>query len=144
MGLTVHEQRVIRAIGQALFPRDRYVDADADDIDLVGWVDDYLSRMTPSARAQIRALLRTFDLGFTAWAARPGARFVAARPAQQSAYIDSWAESPTYVQRMLFEALWTVMAFGYVEQAEQQGLVGQGRCRPEVRASPAATAEESA
>jgi len=147
MGLTDHEQRVVRAIGQALFPRDRVIDADADDVGLVGWVEDYLWRMPPSARTQIRALLRTFDLGYTAWAARPSARFIAARPADQTAYIDSWIESPTYVQRMLFEALWTVLAFGYVEQAEQQGRIAQGRSRVASVAAPEeapAAAEESA
>jgi len=145
MGLTDHEQRVVRAIGQALFPRNRVIDADAEDVGLVAWVEDYLWRMPPAARTQIRALLRTFDVGYTAWAAHPSARFIAARPADQTAYIDSWTESPTYLQRMLFEALWTVMAFGYVEQAEQQGLIAQGRVPAPQAAAPAvATAEESA
>jgi hypothetical protein len=126
LGLTDHEQRVVRAIGQALFPRDRTIDVDADDVDLVAWVTDYLWRMPPASRTQVRALLRTFDAGYAAWAVRPGASFSKARPAEQAEYIASWSESTTYVQRMLFEALWTVFAFGYVEQAEAQGHVGQG------------------
>lgn len=126
MGLTDHERKVVRAIGQTLFPRDRSVDVDAEDVAIVTWVTDYLWRMPPASRTQIRALLRTFDLGYGAWAMKPGASFTAARPDEAAAYIASWSESTTYVQRMLFEALWTVFAFGYVEQAEAQGHVGQG------------------
>ncbi len=126
MGLTDHERKVVRAIGQALFPRDRTIDVDAEDVDIVGWVSDYLWRMPPASRTQIRALLRTFDVGYGAWAMRPGKRFTHAKPTEQTEYIASWSESTNYLQRMLFEALWTVFAFGFVEQAEAQGHVGQG------------------
>jgi hypothetical protein len=126
MGLTVHELRVVRAIGQVLFPRDRALDADGEDVDLEGWVVDYLGRMPPMVSMQIRALLRTFDVGFGVWALRPGASFVAGRSEEQLAYIQSWSESTNYTQRMLFEALWCVVAFGYVEQAEAHGLVAAG------------------
>lgn len=126
MGLTDHEVRVVRAIGQVLFPRDKALDADAEDVGLEGWIEDYLGRMPPSVSLQIRALLRTFDVGFGLWALRPGTSFVAGKPEEQQAYIDSWSESTTYTQRMLFEALWCVFAFGYVEQAEAHGLVAAG------------------
>ena len=126
MGLTDHEVRVVRAIGQALFPRDRALDADGEDVDLEAWVGDYLDRMPGSSSLQIRALLRTFDLGFGAWAMRPGASFIQGRLDDQQAYVQSWINSPYYTQRMLFEALWCVVAFGYVEQAERKGLVAAG------------------
>lgn len=126
MGLTDQEKRLVRAIGQAMFPRDRSIDVDADDVDLVSWVEDYLGRMPTANRSQIRALLQTFDLGFGAWALRPGARFTGGKPTEQSDYIESWSNSNVFAQRMLFEALWCVVAFGYVEQAEAQGHIGQG------------------
>ena len=126
MGLSDHEVRVVRAIGKVLFPRDRALDADAEDVELEGWVEDYLGRMPPMVSAQIRALLRSFDVGFGLWSLRPGRSFVKGSAEEQQAYIDSWTESTIYTQRMLFEALWCVFAFGYVEQAEAKGLVAAG------------------
>ena len=66
MGLSEDEKRIVLALGQAMFPRDRVLDVDADDAGVVAWVEDYLDRMPPFARGQIRALLKKFDLGFAA------------------------------------------------------------------------------
>ncbi len=143
MGLTDQEKRLVRAIGQAMFPRDRSIDVDADDVDLVSWVEDYLGRMPAANRSQIRALLQTFDLGFGAWALRPGARFTGGKPTEQSDYIESWSNSNVFAQRMLFEALWCVVAFGYVEQAEAQGHIGQGAKPAPLQLPEHLTAEEA-
>ncbi len=115
MGLSEDEKRIVLALGQTMFPRDRVLDVDADDADVVAWVEDYLGRMPPFARGQIRALLKTFDLGFAAWAARPGARFSKAKPAERSAYLESWEQATTYTQRQLHEALRCMLVFAYVE-----------------------------
>ena len=141
MGLTDQEKRLVRSIGQALFPRDRSVDVDADDVDVVAWVDDYLGRMPAFNRTQIRALLQTFDLGFGAWSLRPGARFTPGKPDEQTDYIESWSTSNNFAQRMLFEALWCVFSFGFVEQAEAQGHIAQGLTRPEPAVLPESAAE---
>ena len=115
MGLSEDEKRIVLALGQTMFPRDRVLDVDADDADIVSWVEDYVSRMPGLARAQIRALIKTFDLGFAAWSARPGARFVTARPSDRAAYLQSWEQATTYTQRQLYEALRCMMVFAYVE-----------------------------
>ena len=123
------------ALGQCLFPRDAVLDVDGDDAGIVDWVDDYLGRMEPFARTKVRALIRTFDLGFTAWAGRPGASFLTASPADRAAYVEAWDESPIYTQRILSDALRTVLTFAYVESApvaaalrpakEQEGSLGK-------------------
>jgi len=105
------------ALGQCLFPRDGVLDIDGDDARVVDWVDDYLGRMEPLARTKVRALIRTFDLGYTAWAGRPGASFLTASPADRAAYVEAWDESPIYTQRILSDALRTVLTFAYVESA---------------------------
>ena len=105
------------ALGQCLFPRDGVLDIDGDDAGVVDWVDDYLGRMEPLARTKVRALIRTFDLGYTAWAGRPGASFLTASPADRTAYVEAWDESPIYTQRILSDALRTVLTFAYVESA---------------------------
>jgi hypothetical protein len=117
MVLSDQERRVVLALGQCLFPRDALLGVDADDARVVAWVDDYLARMDPVARTRIRALIRAFDLGFVAWAGRPTASFVTARPDDRAAYVASWDHSPTYTQRMLAEALRTVLTFAYVDSA---------------------------
>jgi hypothetical protein len=136
MGLTDQEKRLVRAIGQTMFPRDRVIDVDAEDVHIIPWIEDYLWRMPAMNRNQIRALLQTFDVGFGAWALRPGTRFAAGKPAQQMEYIEFWSESTTYTQRMLFEAIWCVFAFAFVEQAEAQGHVARGVVKTEPAALP--------
>ena len=123
MGLSEDEKRIVLALGQTMFPRDRILDVDADDADVVSWVEDYLDRMPPFARAQIRALLKTFDLGFAAWAVRPGARFAAARPGDRAAYLETWEQATTYTQRQLYEALRCMMVFAYVESPAVEAVL---------------------
>ena len=139
MGLSEDEKRIVLALGQTMFPRDRLLDVDAADADVVGWIEDYVGRMPPLARAQIRALLKTFDLGFAAWARRPGARFAAARPSDRSAYLDTWEQASTYTQRQLHEALRCMMVFAYVESPAVEAVF-----RPEVAASEPPASERRA
>jgi hypothetical protein len=115
MGLSDHERRIVLAIGQTMFPRDAVLGIDADDANVVEWVDDYLARMPPFARGQIRALLNSFEYGYAAWAGRPRDTFSAARPADRALYLESWERSSSYVQRMLYEALRAMFTFAYVE-----------------------------
>jgi hypothetical protein len=117
MVLSDQERRVVLALGQSLFPRDALIGVDADDAGIVDWVDDYLARMDPVGRLRIRALIRAFDLGFVAWAGKPSASFVTARPDERAAYVAWWDSSPTYTQRMLSDALRTVLTFAYVDSA---------------------------
>lgn len=115
MSLSDHERRIVLAIGQTMFPRDGVLSIDADDAGVVAWVDDYLDRMPPFSRTQVRALLNTFEYGFAAWSGRPRDTFSAARPADRTAYLESWERSSTYAQRQLHEALRTVLTFAYVD-----------------------------
>lgn len=117
MSLSDHERRIVLAIGQTMFPRDAILSVDADDAGVVAWVDDYLDRMPPFSRTQIRALLNTFEYGYAAWSGRPRDTFSSARPADRAAYLESWQRSSTYTQRQLHEALRTFLTFAYVDSA---------------------------
>jgi hypothetical protein len=118
LALSEDEKRIVRALGQTMFPRDGVLDVDADDADVVSWVEEYLGRMPPFARGQIRALIKTFDLGYAAWAVRPGARFSMAKPSDRTAYLETWEQATTYTQRQLYEALRCMMVFAYVSAPE--------------------------
>jgi hypothetical protein len=115
MVLTDGERRIVHALGQTMFPRDGVIPLDGDDVGVTDWVDDYVGRMPALSRTQIRALLRTFDLGYGVWAGRPRETFSAARPDARAAYLESWEHSATYSQRMLYEALRSFLSFAYVE-----------------------------
>jgi hypothetical protein len=121
MVLSDAERRIVHALGQTMFPRDGVLGIDGDDAAVTAWVDEYVARMPPISRTSVRALLRTFDLGFGVWVGRPGIliaggdTFAAARPDVRTAYLESWEHSTTYTQRMLYEALRSFMAFAYVD-----------------------------
>lgn len=115
MGLNDAERRTVAALGQTMFPRDGVIGLDGEDAGVADWVVDYVGRMPPLSQVQIKALLRTFDLGFGLWAGRPRETFAGARPDARAAYLESWEHSSTYTQRMLYEALRSFLSFAYVE-----------------------------
>jgi hypothetical protein len=126
MALTDAERRIVHALGQTMFPRDGVVPLDGDDAAVADWVDDYAARMPPLSRTQIRALLRTFDLGFGVWVGRPRETFANARPDVRAAYLESWEHSTTYTQRMLYEALRSFLSFAYVESPAVRAAIAPG------------------
>lgn len=123
--LTPREARVLRALGQALFPRDRHIDVDAVDVDVTGYIDDWLSRCSTLERAQFHALVQTVDRGFSVWARDPSARIEAARADTRRAYVESWERSATYLQRMLWEGLRSMFLFAYVDASPVREAFGQ-------------------
>ncbi len=122
--LTPGDARVVAAIGQTLFPRDRLVDVDALDADIVGYLDDYAVRLPGQQRLQLKALLRAVELGYGAWAMRPGARFTDAKPADREQFLDTWSRSNNYTARQVWYALKGLLAFAYVDAPEVQEAAG--------------------
>ncbi|MEN0068355.1 MAG: gluconate 2-dehydrogenase subunit 3 family protein [Myxococcota bacterium] len=115
MVLTDRERRIVHALGQTMFPRNRTIDLDADDVGVVDWVDEYVGRMPPFAAAQIRALLNTVDLGYGAYAMTPGSTFTSADRESREEYLSSWENASTYTQRQLFQALRAMMVLSFVD-----------------------------
>lgn len=115
MALTDRERRIVHALGQTMFPRNRIIDLDADDVGVVDWVDEYVTRMPPFAAAQIRALLNTVDLGFQAYKMVPGATFLGAARDDREAYLAGWEKASTYTQRQLYQALRAMMVLAFVD-----------------------------
>jgi len=138
------EVRVLRALGQALFPRDRHIDVDAVDVDVTGYIDDWLSRCSTVERAQFHALVQAVDRGFAVWAREPSARLEAARPEVRRAYVESWERSATYLQRMLWEGLRSMFLFAYVDAAPVREAFGQSATPPTRREDPPEEQEQVA
>ncbi|MBX2796063.1 MAG: hypothetical protein KTR31_00300 [Myxococcales bacterium] len=121
--LTDLEKRIVAALGQTMFPRDKVIDLDGEDVQVVAWVEGYVGRMPPFSRGQIRALLQTFNLGFGAWARTPGATFASAKPSERAEYLETWERSTTYTQRQLYEALRAMMTFAYADAPDVAAIV---------------------
>jgi len=115
MPLSSSEKRVLRAIGQTLFPRGGAIRIDGLDAEVVEYIEDYLDRLPRLDRWQLRAFFRAFDLGYAVAARHPSARFHSARPDDRHEYLASWENSPRYAQRMGFQGLKMVFSLAYAE-----------------------------
>lgn len=111
--LTADEARIVRALGQAMFPREAQGLPDGIEARIVDYVDGLLAMALPFERAQLRGLFQLYDRGYAAFAGRPTARLVEADAESVHEYLRSWEESPTYARRMVFEALRSVCLMGY-------------------------------
>lgn len=122
--LTTREVKVVRAIGQTLFPRDRNVDLDALDVGVTEYIDAWLALCGTIDRAQFHALLQAFDTGYAVWARSPSAGIETASLDDRRAYLDSWERSQTYLQRQLWEGLRSMFLFAYVDAEEVLDAIG--------------------
>jgi hypothetical protein len=128
MPLSKSERRVVKAIGQTIFPRGGAIDVDAVEAGVVEYVEDYVERLPPWNRVQMRALFFAFDRAFGINASQPGRRFVDAHPDERRVFLDSWEHSSNYYQRMLWAGLRMVLTLAY---AEAPGVkVGMGEAAP--------------
>ncbi len=125
--LTADESRIVRALGQAMFPREAQGLPDARDAGVVDYVDELLEKSLPFERAQLRGMFQLYDRGFAAWSGRPLGRLVDADAEEVSDYLRSWEESPIYERRMLFEAVRSVLMMGWFGSPEVNEAVGVSR-----------------
>ncbi len=122
--LTEAEAKLVRALGQAIFPRDTSPLPDGIEADVVGYVDRLLGATLPFERTQLRALLQLFDKGFPAWALAPTARLASAPTEQVAAYLESYANSDRYAQRMAFEGLRSLLMMAWFGSDRVNEVVG--------------------
>lgn len=122
--LTADESRILKVLGQAMFPREAQGLPDGVGARLVDYVDGLLEMALPAERTQLRGMFQLFDRGYAAFVGRPTARLVEADAEDAAAWLRSWEESPVYTRRMLFEALRSVCLMGYFGDAEVNAQVG--------------------
>lgn len=125
--LTADETRIVRALGQAMFPREVQGLPDAREAGVVEYIDELLAMSLPFERAQIRGMFQLYDRSFAAFTQRPLARLVDADAEEVSQFIRSWEESPLYQRRMLFEALRSVLMMGWFGSEKVNDAVGVNR-----------------
>lgn len=122
--LTEAEAKLIRAVGQAMFPRDASDVPDGVEADVVGYVDRLLHESLPFERTQLRALLQLFDKGFAVWAMRPGARLTSGSVEDVTAYLRSWEESSVYARRMALEGLRSLLLMAWFGSEKVNRVLG--------------------
>lgn len=122
--LTDSEAKLVRNIGQAVFPRDTSEIPDGVDADVVEYVDRLLHEVLPFERAQLRALLQLFDKSFAVWKAAPTARLASASVEDVSDYLRTWEESSSYARRMAHEALRSVMLMAWFGSDKVRDVLG--------------------
>lgn len=122
--LTTNEARVVAALGEAMFPREKGVEVSAHEADLVAYVDDYAASLPSFERGQLKALLASFDRGFGMLQFRPTQRFASASLPERRDYVERCARASNYTARMVFEGLRTVMTMAFAESPRVREAIG--------------------
>lgn len=82
---------MLRAVADALIPRDGAFPLGAEDVDVIGRVATYLGRMTPATRLGVRGLLHAWEAG--PLASRHLRPFTRLAPGARAAWMETCAES---------------------------------------------------
>ncbi len=127
--LTVREARILGALARALFPRDRSIDVDEDDADVVGYLDRYAARLPAPQKTNLKALIVGAEVAWVAWNQWPGHIGDAKRETVVE-FIDSWSRSDNYPIRQGWLAIKSLLAFAYVESPQVMDAIGAPRENP--------------
>jgi hypothetical protein len=90
----------------------------ANDVDVVGYVDDLMAALPAQERTLLRCMFVMFDvqLYFTRpWTLR---RLSKASPTQRAKSLNDWDKSDLYVRRAAFQALRSVVLWAYVDHPD--------------------------
>ena len=115
--LAPREVAFLRAAGSATFPAGGAVSPSADEVDLIGYTDHWLTLVPPRMRLLMRLLLFLVEHGtlfFPAPGPRGWRRFSSLSTEQQTAVLESWRTSRLYPRRLVFMSLRAILAMGYL------------------------------
>lgn len=110
--LTAAEVRVVQALGRAIFPDNGRLPS-ADEADLVGYIDRYLTWIPASERALVRVMFAAF-----------GANVLLVPRSRRGDWIAAWENSRIYYRRVLFQALRSVFTLAYFSNPEVERRMG--------------------
>jgi len=116
----------LEAAAEAMFPAGGAIAVSGHDVDLPGFVDDYLAALPPRLRLQIRALFLLVEqatLVFPPPGPRRFRRFSVLTPEQRVAVLEGWTGSRLFARRLVFTALRAVLTMGYLGHPEVRRLL---------------------
>jgi hypothetical protein len=114
--LSSHEQAVVRAAGDAIFPPGGALPISGTDAGVVAHVDRYVGALSTRSRVLIRLLLFLVEHATLVFAA-PGwdgiRRFSKLSLAQRTAVLEDWSRSRLALRRTVFQSLRAVLSMAY-------------------------------
>jgi hypothetical protein len=111
------EAAFLESVAEAMFPAGGAIALSGRDVDLPGFVDDYLAALSPRLRLQLRALFLLVEqatLVFPPPGPRRFRRFSALTPEQRVTVLEGWTGSRLFARRLVFIALRAVLTMGYL------------------------------
>lgn len=112
--LTQKEARVVRAIGQTLYPRGNQLGIDGIDAQVAEYFDGYMAAIPLWERTKIRALLYAIEYAPVAGSLDRARTFTEGNVSQRLEYLEAWERSSVTLRRMAFKALRYLMALAYI------------------------------
>ena len=122
--LTKREVRVIKTLGQTLFPRGGKLASDSIDADVVTYIDRYMSHLSKWDQLRLRSLYQLFEFGIAASTLNPAKRFTTADPEERREYLEEWEHSSIYARRMIFGGMRSVFLLAYLSNETVSGEFG--------------------
>lgn len=116
--LTRNEVALLRAIAQCFLPAGGRIAPDAIDAGVIPRMDEWMSRLRPMERLQIRGLFQLFEYYIAVEQMRPFARFTKADREERIAYLSSWEHSSVYARRLAFQGIRSMITLAY-DQCQQ-------------------------
>lgn len=125
------EAAIINAVGEAMFPAGGAVPQSAQDADVLGYVNRYITWHSPTTRFLMHALFYLIEhatlLFLPSWK-----RMSQLDAATRERYLAGWESSKLYPRRMVFQSLRALMCLAYLGSPAVERAIGlqrPARCR---------------
>jgi choline dehydrogenase-like flavoprotein len=117
----------VRAAGDTLFPAGGALPPSAEEVDVAGYLDEWIAKIPPTQRLLIGLLFLTLEQGTLVFGAGLGGRlrrFSEQDPAAREAYLHRIEQHPLFPVRALLAALRTIFSFAYLDRPAVQQALG--------------------
>lgn len=120
--LTQGEATMIEALAETMSPGDG-TSPSPKEINVAGYIDAHMDRLSTGARTQLRAMFWLFEHGTLvfAWSWK---RFTDLDDAAKLQYLQSWMDSPNGIRRSLMLALRGALGFAYFSHPRVEAILG--------------------
>lgn len=122
--LTPLEAKIVRALGQTMYPREGNIPIDSVDARAVEYVDAWLLALPLRERTLVRLMFVFFELSMPLFGPSRTRTFTRADPKAQYEYLAAWETSRLYFRRACMFGLRSVFALAYMADAEVQRRIG--------------------
>ena len=122
--LTPLEARIVRALGQTMYPREGGIPIDAEQARAVEYVDAWLAALPAKERTLVRLMFVLFEVAMPVFGPSRLRVFSLAKAQHRHAYLSSWENSQFYFRRASMFALRSVFALAYLADEDVLSSIG--------------------